>query len=322
MFCTDKGADLIELLDKRTDTELLLQTQRGLVSRGEEASGALAPGAFRDVLAGGWFLMLPNGPEPCEHRGTLYGQHGEATFASWTVDVISDRADCVIVRFTTRLRRTPVAVERVVTLRGHSATLVMDEAIRNESSQSIEVLWGHHPTFGAPFIEPGCRIDLPGGDAGTAPTLPADAGLMPGQHGAWPHLRGTDGSVIDLSVVPAGPIHDFIRLDRLADGWFAVRNPKRRVGIAVRWDQQLFPMLGCWRLLNGGPDYPWYGRYFALALEPSSDLPSLTAAIAKGTAISLDGGGSRATRLEATLFNSIGKVQAVGWGGGIDQCSE
>lgn len=291
VICADKGGDILELLHKPTDTEMLHQAPAGVSRPGDVQPSPLAVGAFRDEFPGGWYMMLPNGPVPCTHRGAEYGQHGEATFLGWDVSVEADRADRVSILLHTRLRRTPLAVERRVTLESGRATLTIEEQLTSEAAHPIEILWGHHPTFGAPLIEAGTRIDLP-----------ASAGLS-----------------ADLGVMPEDTVtlHDFTRFDALGEGWFAVSNDRRGAGVALRWDETLFPTLGLWRMLGGEGDYPWYGARRMVALEPACDLPSLAEAAVRGTAIALAPGQTVATRIEATLFAPVGTVRGVGWGGEI-----
>jgi len=291
VICADKGGDILELLHKPTDTEMLHQAPASVARPGDGRSSALAVGSFRDAFAGGWYLMLPNGPTPCDHRGAEYGQHGEATFLGWDVAIDMDRPDRVSVLMHTRLRRTPLAIERRFTLETGCPTLAIDESVTSEAGHDVEILWGHHPTFGAPLIEAGVRIDLP-----------ASAGLQPA-----------------LGMVPDDDVslHDFTRFDAL-QGWFAISNDRRGAGVAMRWDETLFPVLGLWRMLGGEGNYPWYGARRMIALEPACDLPSLAEAAARGTAISMSPGQTIATRIEATLFEPAGVVRGVGWDGEID----
>ena len=291
VICLDKGGDILELLHKPTDTEMLHQAPAGVSRPGDTQSSPLAAGAFRDEFPGGWYVMLPNGPAPCQHRGAEYGQHGEATFLGWDVAIDMDRADRISILMHTRLRRTPLVIERRVTLERGRATLMIEEQITSEAAHQIEVLWGHHPTFGAPLIEAGTRIDLP-----VSADMPPALGVIP-----------EDGVTL----------HDFTRFDALAEGWFALSNDRRGAGVALRWDEQLFPTLGLWRMLGGEGDYPWYGARRMVALEPACDLPSLAEAATRGTAIILAPGQTIAMRIEATLFAPAGTVRDVDWGGDI-----
>jgi len=315
LVAADKGADILELLYKPLDVECLWQSRLGLRSTGHaHPSSPLPAGHFREHFAGGWYVMLPNGPEPCTHRGADYGFHGEATLLPWSVQIERDEPDEIRVRFETRLVRLPLRVTRTMTLRDTSGTIAIDERVTNEAAQRIEILWGHHPTFGWPLVDVGARIYLPACIASVSAAAPGGSRLAADQRAAWPWLRGAAGERIDLSVVPdlEAACHDFVRLDDLADGWFAIVNPARRVGFALRWDRARFPTLGYWQIWGGAPDYPWYGQPYLIALEPACDLPSLAAAHARGTAVVLDGGMAIETRLEATVFETASDVTHVG----------
>lgn len=294
VICVDKGCDILEFTHKPTDTECLHQTPAGLTRPADAFSSPLPEGAFRDHFPGGWYVMLPNGPEPCKHRGATYGFHGEATLLAWDATILDDHPDRISLACHVRLRRTPLLIQRRFTLERDGATLTLDEQITNESPGPLEVLWGHHPTFGEPLVEDGARI-----------FLPRDARLSSG------------GQSKDLSVVADTVVQDFVRADGVSAGWCALFNPRREVGFALRWDESLFPMLGIWRLLGGGPDYPWYGARRMIALEPACDLPSLAKAAAAGTAVRLAAGETRATRLEASAFSGPGNVVDVEWGGAV-----
>jgi hypothetical protein len=318
VFAASKGSDLIELLHKPSDTELLYQHPRGLADPRDNFSSPLSGGPFRDLFPGGWYVMLPNGPAPCDYAGASYGHHGEAAFLSYDVDVLDDRAERVEVRFTTRLRRTSLAFERRMSLTGDGATLRIEETVRNEGADAVEILWGHHPTFGGAFIE-ACRIHMPAATVTTLSAQPDGARLAPEHTAAWPMFPTIDGGDCDLSVGPAATerSHDFARVSGFNRGWFAVTNDRLAAGVAVRWDEGLWPLLGYWRLSGGAAGYPWWGAARMLGLEPCSDLPSLADSVARGTAITLKPGEARMTPVEATLFTPAGTVTAVDWGGVI-----
>ncbi|GGD36843.1 DUF4432 family protein [Pseudoxanthomonas indica] len=322
VIAADKGADIIEFLYKPKDVECLWHSRHGLRDDAHlRLSSPLQGGHFREYFPGGWYEMLPNGPQPCEHRGAAFGHHGEATLLPWDYRIVRDDADGVGVVFSVRLGRIPLRLERAMFLEGEGGTVRLEEQVTNESGQTVEFLWGHHPTFGAPLVEPGARIFLPSGTtASTSDSVPDGSRVAAQARGTWPHLTAQAGAGdVDLSTIPhadAGS-HEFVRLDDLIEGWFAIVNPQREVGFALRWDVATFPMVGLWQIWGGGQDYPWYGMPHLLALEPASDLPSLAESVRRGTAITLAGGQSRRTVLEATAFSSRSTVTHVGAGGAI-----
>ena len=268
VVCPGKGCDMLEFTHKPTDTEVLYQAPRGLGRPHEVESSSLSGGSFRDQFAGGWFVMLPNGPRPCEHRGAHFGQHGEATHLAWDYSIVDDRPERLEVHFRTLLRRMPVVMERRMVLTPEAGTLSLFETVRNESGQGLEVYWGHHPCFGEPFLTRDCEIILPSGER-----LPLEEGA-----------------------------NDFSHISGFTDGRFTIRNPARRVGFSLSWEAALFPALGLWRQWGGAADYPAYGRRI-LALEPAVDFPSLTEAAARGTALKLAAGEACSTTLEASVFS-------------------
>ena len=257
LVAADKGADILEFLHKPTDTEFLWQSPGGLQSPYFRPSSPLGTGHFREYFAGGWYEMLPNGPSPCEHRGASFGYHGEATLLAWEPKIVEDEPDQVAVRFAVRLNRIPLRIEKTLTLGQGRSTLSVSERITNEANQQVEFLWGQHPTFGGTLLEPGVRVFVPPCDVIVAGAVPQDARLAAGQKVRWPIVRGMAGECIDLSIVPSyeSESHDFVRLENLAAGWFALINLRRKVGFAFRFDAALFPVVGYWQLFGGGPDY-------------------------------------------------------------------
>ncbi len=320
VIVTDKGTDIIEFLYKPLDLECLWRSHGGLRSPLHfRPSSSLGAGHFREHFAGGWYEMLPNGPGPCRHRGAEFGYHGEATLLPWEYQIVRDEPEKIEVRFRVRLVRLPLLVEKTLTLEGNAATLQIHERITNEAGQEVEFLWGHHPTFGWPLVEEGARIFLPSCQVRVAESLPDNHRLAPAQKVVWPQVKGINDSAIDLSFIP-GPeaqSHDFARLEEFSSGWFAVVNPQRQVGFALKWDEQDFPILGYWQVFRGAMDYPWYAMNYLIALEPACDLPSLSEAAGRGTALRLAAGAQIETELEATIFREPLTITAVRCGGEI-----
>jgi hypothetical protein len=146
-------------------------------------------------------------------------------------------------------------------------------------------MWGQHPALGAPFIEAGCRIDLPKARVQCTHLSPVSRF----QEGAfdWPHAAGRTGEKIDLRHVPGieADTTDTIRLTDLADGWYAVRNERLGVGFGMSWPLAVYPVLWFWQASGGAYGAPWYGRTYLIALEPfSTAQPTIGEAMQDGTA--------------------------------------
>jgi hypothetical protein len=316
----DKGADILEFLWKPLDLDVLWHPPRGLREAGSSLqSSPLLGGDFREQFAGGWYEMLPNGPVPAVYKGAAWGCHGESTLLPWSYQIERDGPEEIAVRLETRLLRIPLHVSKTLRIQSESGMLRIEESILNEGAEPVEFLWGQHPTLGWPFLEEGCRIALPPCIAKTGNEQAVDARLQPDQTAPWPQLRLHGGSVVDLSELPPPEVrsHDFVRLEQLQEGWFAVVNCHRRLGWAFRWDANLFPVVGFWQLFRGGSGYPWYGQHYLAALEPANDLPSLAEAVGRGTAFHLDPLQSIETAWEATAFDAPLEVTRVLPGGVI-----
>ena len=57
-------------------------------------------------------------------------------------------------------------------------------------------------------------------------------------------------------------------------GWWAVTNREHRVGFGLAWDANVFPFTCFWHELRASEGFPWFGRGYALALEPVTSWPA------------------------------------------------
>ena len=201
----------------------------------------------------------------------------------WTVHVEEDTPDRVSVALEARCLQTPFRVRRVLRVDGATPTLEVQSTAYNESGLELPVMWGQHLAFGAPYGEPGCRIELPAG----ARVLPVPGSLELEALTRSPRV-GEQASVTYLGGFP--------------EGRYAVRNPRRPVGLEVRWDASMLPYLWYWREA-GTPGFPWYGREYFFGLEPFAGYPTegLAAAVANGSALRLAAGAARTLRWSAAI---------------------
>jgi len=282
----DKGADVFELVHKPTDVDFLWHSPMGVRNPATYvATTHTAASSFLDFYEGGWQDCFPTGGNPCEYQGMPFGAHGETPTLPWEYAVVEDAPERIKVRFRVRTVRTPFLLEKEVALARGSGCLAFSERITNEGRVALPVMWGQHPALGAPFIEPGCRIDLP-----PARVLCSD--LSPVTRFAegtydWPFATGKTGQRIDLRHVPGieADTTDTLRLSDLSAGWYAVRNERLGVGFGMSWPLDVFPVLWFWQAFGGAYGPPWYGRTYLIALEPfSTARPTIVEAVKNGTA--------------------------------------
>jgi len=313
----DKGADIVSFLHKPSDTDAMWHR------RGGERSApfaALPRGVdefvFVDGYGGGWQECFPNGGQSITYKGAQLPFHGELLAAPFSVEVIADGPEMVAVRLAAETMRTPFRVEKTLTLRSGRGALEIDERITNLADEPLDVMWGHHPAFGPPFLDDSCVIDLPPcvGTTDRAEPWPGSE-LEYGVEFPWPMAPRKDGSLRDLRVIP-GPesrTADWIRLTGFSEGWYGITNGRRRVGFGLRWDPGVFRHLWFWHVFGGMPGYPWYGRNYTFALEPWTSYPDggLLRAIDNGSAFRIGPLATVSSRMVAVVYDGADHISGI-----------
>lgn len=311
----DKGSDIVELRLKALDLDLLWASPSGLRDPRTTFPSSEGEGAFMDLYEGGWQEIAPSGGPASAHAGASWGQHGESATLAWEYRVEADKPDHITVAFRVRLLRYPVSIYKVLSLRGEQAILEIEETLTNEADEPIDLMWGHHPTVGAPFLSGSCRFHLPGGTV-RIPPEPAFARqrATPGATGQWPLVPGPAGE-LDLSRMPSPEARtaDLLYVTDLPEGWCAITNDELGAGFGLCWDVSIFRHLWYWQVARGGYGYPWYGRTYSMALEPWTSWPGdgLAAAVGQGTALRLTAGQELHTTLYAVLWTGRGEIERV-----------
>jgi hypothetical protein len=264
-----KGTDVIELLHKPSDTDFCWFTELGL--RRKEAVFA----DFQTQYEGGWQEILPNLSGKHIHQGIEMEAYGEVSLVEWDYEVIKNHTEEIIVRFFYSLRTLPLTIEKVIKMTSGQAGFSLFESILNDSNENIEFDWGHHITFGTPFLVPGIEIELP---------APYSSFTVPdrGSKGGFESRRVEEGRY---------------RLIR-EDG----------IGVDLQWDKDVWPYVWFWRDFGGEVIPPYYGMHFNVGLEMFSSPPtaSLTESIEKGTSIRLEASCAKKSELHFTVLTKVG----------------
>ncbi len=309
----DKGADIVELRLKALDLDVLWESPWGVRDPRTTLPSDAGAGPMMDFYEGGWQEILPSGGPPSSHLGATWGQHGETATLPWEVRVESDEPDHIAVSLRVRLARYPLLVEKTLHLVGEQAVLRIDETVTNEADEAVPLMWGHHPTVGAPFLSGACRFTVPGGTI-RVPLTPAfeRQRALPGATGHWPRVSTIEGGLLDLSVMPAPEARtaEYLYITDVTEGWYAISNDEVGAGFGLCWDPAVFPHLWYWQVARGAYGYPWFGRTYSMALEPWTSWPGegLAAAVAQGTALHLAPHEARSTTISAILWTGHGQV--------------
>jgi len=311
-----KGADILSIVDLATGVDPLLRSPWGLRDPRHLLPVASPVAQWVQRYPGGWQELLPNFGAPCTHEGTEYTMHGEAAVMPWRAEIVVEDDDAVEALFEIELLLVPLRLERRVRLERGRRAVALEERLSNAGSVDVDFIWGHHPAIGAPFLSPACRLDVGARElAVDADYTSAFLPLEPGSRHAW------EGRIREeLSELPAAGV----RRDLVAyflgfeQGWWAVTNRQLGVGFGVAWDAAIFPFACFWQELRATDGFPWFGRGYALALEPTTSWPA--AGIAEvvrttGTQRSLAPGETIETELAAVIYDSDRGVERIEPGG-------
>jgi hypothetical protein len=141
------------------------------------------------------------------------------------------------------------------------------------SPTSADPARGEERRYHAPLLTPGTRLLLPAGvKAVPIKDFYRRPHLGPAAY-AWPHLRASDGRMIDASIVPEpGAPTRVALLSGFTEGWYEVRHATGRAD-RVTWDVGRFPLLWFYGEFGATNDGPFHDRFFTLALQPLSHNP-------------------------------------------------
>jgi hypothetical protein len=297
----DKGADIFEFTYKPRDLDFLWQSPIPMRPP-FVATSALPEGAFHDYYYGGWQEVLPSaGWAKDPFLGTYQGLHGEVSLLPFEAQVDEDTPERVSLVARTRCYRSPLALERELSLQRNRPALLITERLVNEAPVEFAVMWGHHPAFGPPFVDDSCVVQTPARTVRVLDYHPN--GLWePGDTYKFPMVKNRrTGALQDVTrvLLPDTRSVDVISFWGLTEGWYGLTNRRTRVGFGMAWDKNLFQCLWMWQVYGGHTDYPWYGRTYNCALEPFTSWPpaGVANAVRNGTALLL----KPQQRLETTL---------------------
>lgn len=297
----DKGTDIVEFLYKPKDIDFMWHSFNR--PRSMDESDITIPsqgGNFLDYYSGGWQELFPSYGSPTTYQNAELGIHGEATLLKWNYEITKDTQEEVTVKFFTRTRRSPYYMEKWLTLKTYDSTLYIEERITNEGSTEQEFIWGHHPALGPVFLDDSCEITV--GENATVHVPNIESALQAEDVFSWPKGKGVDGKEIDLSKVRGPEAKKYMEygVHGLEEGWALVWNQNYNLGFQLNWDIETFPYLWIWEPGGAKEDFPWFGRCYALGVEPwSSPVGDLNKSIEEGTSTKLKGGESITTKLTA-----------------------
>jgi len=323
----EKGGEIFEFRYKQLDVDPLLHFRPLQKPARYPQSIPLADGAFSDFYDGGWQVMFPSGGGPNSALGTSFGRHGEAALLPWFWRIIKDEPEQVSVILWSEMVRTPFVYKRVLSLNSGESKLSIKDSVTNKGGVDLPFMWGHHPAFGAPFLDGSCVLDVPAMVVETSNDESPSSRVPPNINSKWPIVSDRQSENLDLRFIPEEGSHtsDMLFLSGLTEGWFALTNRNLGLGFGLTWDVDVFPVLWVWQEFGGTKDHPWYGNTYALGLEPCTNYVlegsnGLAGVIEKNQARVLRAGETLSITLQAVIYEAPGAegVKAIDQDGKVD----
>jgi hypothetical protein len=302
----DKGADIFEFTYKPLDLDFMWQSPIEF-RKPFTATSALPEGAFHDYFYGGWQEVLPSAGWASEpYQGTYQGLHGEVSLLPFEASLREDSPERVSLHTWVRTYRSPLKLERTLSLERNKSALFIQERLTNESENEFAIMWGHHPAFGMPFLSEDCVVTAPAKKVEVLAFHPNGLWQPGGDYDFPMTPNRRTGKLQDITrVLPRSTRSvDVVFFKELSEGWYGLTNEKLGVGVGLAWDITLFKYLWMWQVYGGHNDYPWYGRTYNCALEPFTSYPpaGVQNALKNGSAYVMKPGQVIETSLTAVAY--------------------
>lgn len=266
-----RGAEVSRIRDQRTGIDLLMRTPWHRAASRIRPTSLVFPvessaDSWMASYAGGWQVLFPHAGKSETVDGVPRPYHGEASIVPWSID----QATPISLRASTELITVPVAMTREYRLSG--SELVVSDTIRNRADLPIEFDYVHHPTLSEEFLGEDGTILTNAGSYTPAPEVELGE-FEPGKTQPWPIVQTVAGESTDLSQVPR---HDETRM---RFGWLAdfgsppsarFASKKRDLAVTLVWFGSGFDKAWFWQEAHAHTGYPWFGRGYAMAIEPST----------------------------------------------------
>lgn len=265
-----RGAEILELRDKRTDTDVLWHGHRDIVRNREGTPTiGLRRGNFHDHFSGGWQEVLPSAQFPTELHGAAEGVHGEVAMLPWDWRLVIDSADRVSVEAMVRLRRYPLILTRTMSIVGDRNALEVSEHLVNASDLALSVAWGHHICFDGALAAPGASLNLPERTPVHVPVGSTSSSAFGSGGATWPLVPSAGSGTVDLQLLPPSNGTDGVVIaGPLREGRASIDNPDLDLRMELEWDSATFPYCWSWMVWNGHQEWPLWGKERLITLEP------------------------------------------------------
>lgn len=304
-----RGSDIFEFNYKPRNLNFLLRLDKDIHNPSQIVSQIRdTKNQLEDYYYGGWQEILPNSA-PGIYRNAELGQHGEVWMIPWKHAIIENSPEKVSLKCWTRPLRVPILVEKILTIKSGSPVLTIDEVLTNESNTSLHIMWGQHIAFGLPFLQQGGHIQTNAKKISAEKNMPHPRRFVPEKESKWPKIEQIIGGMIDASVIPGEEAPPYSELAYLSgfdgEAKYTIWNAGKNLGFQVNWDRDIFKYLWYWQERYATQDAPWWGKTYAIALEPwTTKFQTLSKeSIDRGELLKINPGSSVHTSIKASVID-------------------
>ena len=265
------GADILSIKTINSNQEVLLSTpwadRAEAVIKQEQRSIYLEPQAhWMERYRGGWQMICPVAGAPRVLHGAPVGFHGEAAISKWKVNNLESGS----ARMQLDLFSIPIRIEREISVDDN--LIEITDVITNLSNLELEFDYSSHPAFGGALLEGAVSIET------SAQKFHLDEEVVtphgnPGSTHDWPLIKGENGKVLDLSLLPSPPtrLGVFGWLSDFGDKkWYRVKNIDTNIAFEMEWESEFLDFAWFWLEFNDNEGSPWFRNVRTFAIEPSS----------------------------------------------------
>lgn len=314
----DLGTTIISLNYKPKDAEFMWTNPMGLSSLYTMRKMQFDPDYIVDNYIGGWFECFPNMGGSCKFKGKTFLSNAEVQYLPWEYSVVKDTAEELTLKFFVKCLKTPFYLEKEITIKSNVPTLFMKEKAENLSDKECEYLWGHHPNVGGRFLDSSVKIDFP--KSKIKPVVFVDGPRKKdGYEYEWPYAE-YDGVTHDYSFFPERETKGggLIFVADMQEGWGAIRNENKKLGIGYSWDNKMFTNAIVWICNQKGTGHGEYGGKDLITIFPKSgDVNAIERAYNEGDYRTLKGRESVSSWFNVTVFESDTAVERIDENGSV-----
>jgi len=237
----DKGADLVSIVWKQGDVELLAKTANHQRTLETVNFSRIVAKAYNEYYIGGWQSLVPSS---AERNGNVLGG-GESATRPWNYELRA-AGDGICAVFKTELPLSGLKAEKKIVLQPSVSNLHVEETVTNSQENDILFSWTQHPAFSGNLLDHETRFELPASAVYDYLGHQNGAGEMCAHEYSAAMVKHK-GEVIDLTrYADVANKELFYTVKGLAEGALRIDNRSRRLKVSLDWDLQTFPHMWFW----------------------------------------------------------------------------